>query len=155
ICYAAGDRGTVLKSTDGGASWGHLACTDGNPIYGLACPTTTVCYATDIYGHVLKTSDGGVSWTWQATPGTTPGRNVAASGGPNRSAGVVAIWGSSATTGVAPGLDVVPPGQTIRSTAPPIVTTTDGGSTWTLRVSNAGSGNYIHGLACLPATTTC
>ena len=49
VCYAAGDRGTVLKSTDGGSTWSYLHSTDGNPVYGLACPTDSVCYATDIY----------------------------------------------------------------------------------------------------------
>ena len=91
VCYAAGDRGTVLKSSDGGATWGYLQSTDGNPIYGLACPTASTCYATDIYAHVVKTTDGGASWTWQQTPITTPGVNVAPSGGPNPFGGLLSI----------------------------------------------------------------
>ena len=46
-------------------------------------------------------------------------------------------------------------GQTIPSTDPPIVTTTDGGATWTRQTSGAGTGNYLHAVSCLPGTTTC
>src|SRR5207237_1179935 len=73
VCYAVGDRGNAMKSTDGGVTWSWLQSTDGNPIYGLSCPSTQVCYATDIYAHVVKTADGGATWTWQTTPITTPG----------------------------------------------------------------------------------
>ena len=155
VCYAVGDRGTALKSTDGGQTWSYLQSTDGNPFYGLSCPTTSVCYATDIYGHVLKTADGGSSWTWQTTPVTTPGVDVSGTGGPNPFAGLLAISCSDASTCVASGLYVVVSGQTIPSSDPPIVSTTDGGTTWTLRTSNAGTGNYLHAIACLPGTTTC
>ena len=137
ICYAVGDRGNAMKSTDGGPTWSWLNTTDGNPIYGLSCPTTSVCYATDIYAHVVKTTDGGATWTWQTTPITTPGAAVPGSGGPNPFAGLMAISCPSAAR-VASGLYVVPTGQTIPSTDPPIVTTTDGGATWTLQTSNAG-----------------
>src|SRR5262249_36283035 len=62
VCYAAGDRGNVMKSTDGGQSWSWLASTDGNPIYGLACPTPSVCSATDIYAPAVQTTNGGGTW---------------------------------------------------------------------------------------------
>jgi photosystem II stability/assembly factor-like uncharacterized protein len=155
VCYAAGDRGTVLKSTDGGTSWSYLQSSDGNPVYGLSCPSASTCYATDIYAHVVKTIDGGSSWTWQQTPITTPGANVAPSGGPNPFAGLLSISCSDVSTCVATGLYVVPAGQTIPSTDPPILTTTDGGATWVRQISNAGSGNYLHAVSCLPGTTTC
>jgi photosystem II stability/assembly factor-like uncharacterized protein len=154
-CYAVGDRGNAMKSTDGGQSWTWLNSTDGNPLYGLSCPSDSTCYATDIYAHVLKTSDGGASWTWQTTPVTTPGTNVPGSGGPNPFAGLMAISCSDASTCVASGLYVVPSGQTIPSTDPPIVTTTDGGANWVRQTSNAGSGAYLHAISCLPGTTTC
>jgi len=155
ICYAVGDRGNAMKSTDGGQTWAWLNTTDGNPIYGLSCPSTDVCYATDIYAHVVKTTNGGTTWTWQTTPITTPGVQVPGSGGPNPFAGSLAISCSSTTTCVASGFYVVPSGQTIPSTDPPIVTTTNGGTNWTLQTSGAGSGNYLHSISCLPNTTTC
>jgi photosystem II stability/assembly factor-like uncharacterized protein len=154
-CYAVGDRGNAMKSTDGGSTWSWLNTTDGNPLYGLSCPSTSVCYATDIYAHVLKTSDGGVTWTWQQTPITTPGLQVPGSGGPNPFAGLMAISCSDTNTCVASGLYVVPSGQTIPSNDPPIVTTTDGGTTWIRQTSGAGTGSYLHSISCLPGTTTC
>ena len=155
ICYAVGDRGNAMKSTDGGSTWAWLNTTDGNPIYGLSCPSTTTCYVTDIYAHVIKTTDGGTSWTWQKTPITTPGLDVPGSGGPNPFAGLMAISCSGPSTCVASGLYVVVAGQTIPSTDPPIITTTDGGANWVLRTSNAGAGNYLQSISCLPGTTTC
>jgi photosystem II stability/assembly factor-like uncharacterized protein len=141
ICYAVGDRGNAMKSTDGGQTWAWLQSTDGNPIYGLSCPDTSTCYATDIYAHVYKTADGGSSWTAQVTPITTPYTPVVAeTGGPNPYAGSLAISCSSATTCVMSGFYVVPSGagQVLPSSDAPIVTTTDGGTTWTRQTSNAG-----------------
>ena len=89
------------------------------------------------------------------TPITTPGVQVPGSGGPNPFAGLLAIACPSASTCVASGLYVVVSGQTIPSTDPPIITTTDGGATWTRQTSGAGSGNYLHGISCLAGTTTC
>jgi photosystem II stability/assembly factor-like uncharacterized protein len=164
ICYAVGDRGNAMKSTDGGQTWAWLASPDGNPFYGLSCPSTSTCYATDIYAHVLKTTDGGATWTWQSTPITTPGVGVPGSGGPNPFAGLMSISCSSVTTCAATGLYVVPSGagQVLPSTDPPIITTTDGGATWTRQMSHAGftgtttpAPNYLHGISCLPGTTTC
>src|SRR6202008_5042712 len=43
----------------------------------------------------------------------------------------------------------------IPSPAPPIITTTNGGTTWTRQTSNGGSGNYLHAVACVSGTTTC
>src|SRR5581483_11474743 len=68
VCYAVGDRGNAMKSTDGGATWSWLQSTASNPIYGLSCPTASVCYATDIYAHVIKTTNGGATWSWQQPP---------------------------------------------------------------------------------------
>jgi photosystem II stability/assembly factor-like uncharacterized protein len=127
-----------MKSTDGGATWRWLNTTDGNPLYGLSCPSTTVCYATDIYAHVLKTTNGGASWTWQQTPITTPGLAVPGSGGPNPYAGLMSISCSSPSTCVATGLYVIASGQAVQDNDPPVITTTDGGATWTLRTSNGG-----------------
>ena len=159
ICYAVGDRGNAMKSTDGGSTWSWLDTGDGNPIYGLSCPSTSVCYATDIYAWVYKTADGGAHWTRQQTPITTPGLDVPGSGGPNPFAGLMAISCSDPSTCVASGLYVVASGQTIPSTDPPIITTTDGGATWVRQTSNSGvtgtAPNYLHSISCLPGTQTC
>src|SRR5581483_10591752 len=154
-CYAVGDRGTGLKSSDGGSTWAFLPTTGANPLYSLSCPDASTCYATDIYAHVLKTSDGGATWTWQQTPITTPGVEVPGSGGPAPFAGLLAISCPDDNTCVATGLYASVAGQTVTNPDPPIVTTTDGGATWTRQASNAGTGNYLHAVSCLPGTTTC
>ncbi len=149
VCYAAGDRGIVLKSSDGGQTWGYLSSTDGNPVYGLTCPDVNTCYITDIYAHIVKTANAGSTWTWQTTPVTTPGVQVPGSGGPNPFAG---LFGASCVNDnhcVAVG------GFPPAGTDPPIVATTNGGTTWTLETSNAGTGDYLNGVSCLPGTTTC
>ena len=147
VCFAAGDRGTVLKSTDGGNTWSFTATDDGNTIYGLSCPTTSNCYAVNNWGSVLVTTNGGTSWTLQDTPVTTPAINVAGSGGPNPYAGLFGISCPSATTCVAVG------GYT-PSGAEPIVTTTNGGATWTAQTST-DTANNLFGVSCATGTTTC
>jgi photosystem II stability/assembly factor-like uncharacterized protein len=149
VCYSAGDRGIVLKSTDGGQTWSYLHSTDGNPIYGLTCTDASTCYATDIYAHIVKTSDGGATWQWQTTPVTTPGLSVPGSGGPNPFAGLFGVSCVDANDCVAVG------GFPPAGTDPPIVATTNGGTNWTLETSNAGTGHYLNGVACVPGSTTC
>jgi photosystem II stability/assembly factor-like uncharacterized protein len=157
ICYAVGDRGNVMKSTDGGQTWAwQFGATYGNPLYGLSCPSTTTCYATDIYAHVFKTTDGGTTWAAQTTPITTPYAPVVAeTGGPNPWGGLTGISCSDASTCVGVGIYASVSGQTNPNTDPPIVTTTDGGQTWTRQASGAGTGNFLQAVSCLPGTTTC
>ena len=59
-----GEKSRIYKTADGGQTWTWLKSTDGNPIYGLACPSTTVCYATDIYAHAdLSTKENALART--------------------------------------------------------------------------------------------
>jgi photosystem II stability/assembly factor-like uncharacterized protein len=157
ICYAVGDRGNVMKSTDGGQTWSwEFGATYGNPMYGLSCPSTTTCFATDIYAHVFRTTDGGATWSAQATPITTPYAPVVAeTGGPNPWGGLTGISCSDANTCVGVGIYASVSGQTNPNPDPPIVTTTDGGATWTRQVSGAGTGNFLQAVYCLPGTQTC
>jgi photosystem II stability/assembly factor-like uncharacterized protein len=157
VCYAVGDRGNVMKSTDGGQTWAwEFGATYGNPMYGLSCPDANTCYATDIYAHVFKTTDGGTTWAAQTTPITTPYTPVVAeTGGPNPWGGLTGISCSDANTCVGVGIYATVTGQTNPNPDPPIVTTTNGGTTWTRQVSGAGTGNFLQAVFCLPGTTTC
>lgn len=148
VCYAAGDRGIVIKSTDGGQTWSYLHSTDGNPIYGLTCASVNVCYVTDIYAHIFKTNDGGATWLSETTPVTTPGVAVPGSGGPNPFAGLFGVSCININNCVAVG------GFPPAGTDPPIVATTNGGNTWTLDTSDAGTGDYLNGVACKPTGPT-
>jgi photosystem II stability/assembly factor-like uncharacterized protein len=157
ICYAVGDRGNIMKSTDGGQTWSwQFGATYGNPMYGLSCPSTSTCYATDIYAHVFKTTDGGANWAAQVTPITTPYAPVVAeTGGPNPWGGLTGISCSDANTCVGVGIYATVSGQTNPNPDPPIVTTTDGGATWTRQVSGTGTGNFLQAVSCVPGSTNC
>ena len=80
---------------------------------------------------------------------------VAETGGPNPWGGLTGISCSDATTCVGVGIYATVTGQTNPNPDPPIVTTTDGGTTWTRQVSGAGTGNFLQAVSCLPGTTTC
>ena len=161
VCYAAGDRGVFLRSADGGRTWSNPApaandrsTNPSNPIYGLSCPSLSTCYGSDVYGHVVKTTDGGGSWTWFRTPVTTPGVDVAGSGGPVPFSGLFGISCVSDSSCVAVGGNPRG-GNTEPAIDSPIVATTDGGQTWTKETSNAGVGNDLQSVSCLTGTTTC
>src|SRR5262249_36283036 len=81
---------------------------------------------------------GGGPRAGRQTRASGPGVDVSETGGPNPFAGLMSISCSDANTCVATGLYVVPNGQTIPSPDPPIITTTNGGATWSLQTSNAG-----------------
>src|SRR2546427_2801963 len=64
ICLAVGYQATVLKTTDGGATWAKL-----NPnvaawsgFTSISCPSTTTCLALESNG-TLATTDGGMNWS--------------------------------------------------------------------------------------------
>ncbi len=161
VCYAAGDRGVFERSADGGQTWTNPApaandasTNPSNPIYGLSCPSLNTCYGSDSYGHVVKTTNGGGSWTWQRTPVTTPGVDVAGSGGPVPFSGLFGISCVSDSTCVAVGGNPAG-GNTAPAIDAPIVFTGDGGSTWSKQTSNAGVGNDLQAVSCLTGTTTC
>ncbi|MHC4429936.1 MAG: WD40/YVTN/BNR-like repeat-containing protein, partial [Planctomycetota bacterium] len=62
--YIAGNGGTILKTTDGGANWNHF------PV------DATTGYAVGNMGVILKTTDGGANWNSQDSGGTISLRDV-------------------------------------------------------------------------------
>jgi photosystem II stability/assembly factor-like uncharacterized protein len=71
MCYAVGDSGTILKTTDG-ATWASQK-SGIYFVYGVACPSASTCYAVGDPGMssppadsvIFKTSDG-ATWTSRA-----------------------------------------------------------------------------------------
>ena len=71
---AAGTGGTILASTDGGATWESRASGTTDNLWGVACPTTKDCLVGSMHG-VLVSTDGGTTW-----PGGTAGLDAMLSG---------------------------------------------------------------------------
>lgn len=65
LCYAVGDSGTILKTTDGGASWLGQSSGVSTSLASIECPSPAICYALSSYGKLLRTSNGGASWSSQ------------------------------------------------------------------------------------------
>jgi len=95
VCYAGGDYGALVKTTNGGTQWVAIPPPlnprwRGAPVTTLACPSSTVCYRGSYLTYprratVLNTHDGGR--TWSSTPGAgltvvaCPGRLICYAGG--------------------------------------------------------------------------
>jgi len=131
--YATGDAGTVLKTSNGGASWIDVSIPSTYPVSDLSFVTPLLGWVVTgdpnnsmSTGSVWNTSDGGTTWNQQSL-GTT-----------NARLGVSFV---SATNGWACGANNGP--WDIRAT-------TNGGSSWTLQ-SGSGYG-WTYDIDCISST---
>lgn len=70
IGYAAGERGFLLKTIDGGEHWAVLPTTGSlNWLYGMAFKDEMNGFAVGLNEAVIKTTDGGKSWVKLNAPG--------------------------------------------------------------------------------------
>lgn len=63
--YVCGEFGTVLATSDGGATWRMRRTPTEKTLFGLHFTTPRTGWAVGIDGLVLRTDDGGASWTVQ------------------------------------------------------------------------------------------
>src|SRR5262249_38017971 len=112
--WAGGDAATVLRPTDGGATWtqhpppssqGPFSLVQSNTLKTAPLPDANKRWAVGAGGWAVATTDGGATWTKQTT-GT--GNNL------------YAVFFANATTGWAAGVGGV------------VIKTTNGGATWTV-----------------------
>jgi photosystem II stability/assembly factor-like uncharacterized protein len=68
--YAAGDNGSVLKTTNGGSSWSSLTTGVSDFLFNIYFVDDTTGFACGNSGRIIKTIDGGNSWV-SLTTGTT------------------------------------------------------------------------------------
>jgi len=62
--YACGERGYLLKTTDGGEHWNVLPTTGTmNWLYGMTFPDENTGFAVGLNETVIRTTDGGKTWT--------------------------------------------------------------------------------------------
>jgi photosystem II stability/assembly factor-like uncharacterized protein len=62
IGIAVGDTGTILRTTDGGATWDARTSGTTRNLRGLALVNANTGFAVGWYGVILRTTDGGATW---------------------------------------------------------------------------------------------
>ena len=160
VCWVTGTTWAtggpaVAETVDGGKTW-----TDKTPAdwanapwwaFAIDCPTATTCWMVGPTGFsqdpsVEKTTDGGATWTLFGNLPTVPSTPI----GTYELNGISCV---SADSCVAVG------GLNGGSGPARVITTTDGGATWSLSASAALSGvQQLMDVSCLPAAgggTTC
>jgi len=110
--FIVGGYGTILHTTDGGATWTSQVSGTLHWLFGVSATDTSTATAVGDSGTILRTTNGGAIWT-QQTSGTVHALEAACF--------------TNATTGTAVGDS----GTVLR--------TTDGGATWTSQVSGTFS----------------
>ncbi len=60
ICFAVGDSGTIIKTTDGGNTWVKQGSGTTSTLNSIYCTSNNICYAVGDSGLILKTVSGGV-----------------------------------------------------------------------------------------------
>jgi photosystem II stability/assembly factor-like uncharacterized protein len=78
-CFAAGDAGTLLVTTDGGRAWHRQQlprAVAAAPLFQLTCTAPATCYAIARPDIMLVTHDGGTVWTAHTLPVRVPGLTI-------------------------------------------------------------------------------
>ncbi len=130
ICFTVGSKGTILTTSNGGASWTEQASGTSQTLNAVDCPSTSVCYAVGANGTILKSTG---TWGTQAS-GTT--LNLTAISCPSTS---LCLAGGPAS-----------------SNSSTLFFTNNGGSTWTPVKTLSGINLQLRGMSCVGAgPTTC
>ncbi|HLF13732.1 MAG TPA: YCF48-related protein, partial [Bacteroidota bacterium] len=154
---AVGYRGNVLCSTDRGATWIHRWTGIGETLTAISFSDPATGTAVGFYGVILRTTDAGRTWERQTNgPFTSTvhfedvafvdrdhGVVVGKGGDLYRTADGGASWSAYSIPGVTSSLNAVSlRGNTAMAVGDfgIIVYSSDGGVTWTTRVSGGGSG---------------
>ena len=77
-CFAVGDAGTLLATTDGGRAWERETSPAGAvPLYRIACAPPASCYVIARPDTIVVTHDAGAHWAARALPVDVPGLALA------------------------------------------------------------------------------
>jgi outer membrane protein assembly factor BamB len=132
-CFATGDGGVVLATTDGGGTWSPQSAPTASRLTSIACPNASTCYAVGEGGTTVATTDGGGTWNIQLPYGTL-----------NWLYGIVCPT-SSTCLSVGHGDSPSDAGM---------LATTDGGSTWVRQDLAGWDEGALGGIAC-PTSSRC
>jgi photosystem II stability/assembly factor-like uncharacterized protein len=69
---AVGDVGTIIKSTDGGTTWGCIFSGTTNNLHSSHFVDSNTGWAVGDSGTILKTTDGGIIWSAQNVSTSAP-----------------------------------------------------------------------------------
>jgi photosystem II stability/assembly factor-like uncharacterized protein len=122
-CFAVGDFGTVVVTTNGGTAWTSQTGL-GTAEFGVSCPSATVCVAVGFGGAIASTSNGGTTWSGQ-TSATT--QNLFSVSCPSTTACFAVGFGGT------------------------VIATTNGGTSWSPQTSNTLQA--LHAISCVTTTT--
>jgi photosystem II stability/assembly factor-like uncharacterized protein len=75
--YAVGFNGTIIKTTNGGTTWGPQTSGTTQTLWNIKCASATECLVTGSGGTVLGTDDGGTTWTPESSGTSADLSNVA------------------------------------------------------------------------------
>ena len=75
-CFAVGDAGTLLATTNGGRTWHHETIPTKAPLYRVACAGPASCYVIARPSTIWMTHDAGAHWAARALPVHVPGLSL-------------------------------------------------------------------------------
>jgi photosystem II stability/assembly factor-like uncharacterized protein len=141
---AVGSEGTVIRSTDGGATWQARSAPTTAALKGVDFATSSAGWAVGAQGTVVRTVDGGLTWGAQSTPTSETLRAVSFADstrgwavGDSGTVLATADGGSTWSTQTVPTSLTLTGARFVSATtgwvvgeAGLILRTTDGGSTW-------------------------
>lgn len=67
-CFATGDSGTLLVTTDGGGLWRHQELPTSAPLFRITCVAPSTCYLIARPNMIVVTRNGGATWTVRTLP---------------------------------------------------------------------------------------
>ena len=114
VGWAVGEDGTIIKTTDGGATWSEQTSPTVQNLEGVSFTDSNNGTAVGWWGTIIKTTNGGTTWTFQ-TSGTEEELYAVSFADANN--GIVVGWFGT------------------------ILRTTNGGATWT---DQSGIGNALY-----------
>ncbi len=97
-CYAVGDGGTILATTNGGNTWSSKPSGTTQKLYNVSCSSASNCVTVGDGGTILTTSNGGTSWTARASGTGETLRGISCPSGSNS---CLAAGGNSVNTLIA------------------------------------------------------
>lgn len=66
-CWAVGNTGGIVATTNGGATWSTQTSGVSRGLRAISCPSSLVCFAAGASGTLLTTGNGGATWSAQSS----------------------------------------------------------------------------------------